>query len=232
MNLGDKIKIAMAEAGIRTNKELAQKMDCWPHEIGFWINGQRKPKLESIQKLSGVLNKPLEYFLSGVNEFAPLEDTPHPRMETLNEIVSLKEIGAVRCGEFCLLVSETGNIRTRIINRDFLPPKAMRMSLEELQSRYFVFRAEGDSMEPVILEGDTLIVEKIYDNQCTSGEIILFADSDDHAVCKRIVMNADNIVLKSENSDKNRYPDRVFQGQELEDKRILARVVFIGRVPK
>ncbi len=222
MKLGDKIKKAMVDAGIKTQAELAKVLGSHPIEISKWINGKRTPKFETIKKIANVLDKPVNHFID-----IPISGEP------LDNIVFLKEIGAVRCGAFQLLINENGEYQTQIHARGILPFKAQRMTLEEIQNTYYVFKAEGDSMIPVIFNGDTLIIEKIEDNAYENGEIVLFADSEDSVVCKRIYKNGNGILLQSENHDKENFPDMEFNGINPEEQyaRVLGRVVYIGRVP-
>jgi SOS-response transcriptional repressor LexA len=223
MELGDKIRRAMVDAGVKTQAELAGMLQSHPIEVSKWINGKRTPKFETIKKIANVLDKPVSYFIDIPTGAEPLEN-----------LVFLKEIGAVRCGAFQLLINENGEYQMQVHAKSILPFKAQRMTLEEIQNKYYIFRAEGDSMVPVILDGDTLIIEKIEDNSFENGEIVLFADSDDSIVCKRIYKTQNGILLQSENNrESEKFPDMEFTGLQPDDEhaRILGRVVHIGRVP-
>lgn len=228
MTLGEKIKVSMIEAGIKTNRDLANRLGCWPQEVGFWINGKRNPSIETRKKLAKILNKPEDFFFELSDQLKSHEEI----FERFDNVVFLKEIGGVRCGNFQLLVdSENGEFLVHVQNRNVLPAKSQKMTLEEVQNKFFVFYAEGDSMSPIILDGDSLIIEKIENNQFENGDIVIFADSDNHAVCKRIYKIKNGIILKSENNNKEMYPDLELKGAELRDNRVLGKVVYIGRVP-
>jgi DNA polymerase V len=67
-------------------------------------------------------------------------------------------------------------------------------------STYF-FEAEGESMAPLILPGDVLVVDRVL--KPTYGRIVIVV-YDEELVCKRLVREHNRVVLRSENP---RYPD-------------------------
>lgn len=70
-----------------------------------------------------------------------------------------------------------------------------------------VIEGEGDSMEPTISEGDTLLVD-LRQTKIMSGRVYAIADAEDHTRVKRLLKSLDGrIIVRSDNPDKRLYPD-------------------------
>lgn len=89
---------------------------------------------------------------------------------------------------------------------------------------YVYLRVSGDSMSPMILEGDLVLVrcQDIVDNGTYAVVII---DNED-GVVKKIFMSKGRIELRSENPY---YPPRIFEGEECARVRIFGKVVECKR---
>ena len=66
------------------------------------------------------------------------------------------------------------------------------------QSSTFFFEDSGNSMTPLIVPGDILVVDRSI--EATNDKIIV-AHLDGAMICKRIYTNKKNIILKSENKN-------------------------------
>lgn len=100
------------------------------------------------------------------------------------------------------------------------------MGLSHISSRQSVLMdVTGDSMEPLLTEGDTLLVDK-SDQDIMDGKIYVVTLGDELRV-KRIHKSLNGLILRSENP---RYPDIPVEGPDLETFRVHGRVRWFGRV--
>ncbi|MCR4889333.1 MAG: XRE family transcriptional regulator [Ruminococcus sp.] len=85
---------------------------------------------------------------------------------------------------------------------------------------YMWLRVKGDSMEPLILEGDLVLV-RLQDTVESGEYAVVIVDSEDGLV-KEIKLDNDSITLISKNPY---YPPRVFKGEDTNRIRIVGKVV-------
>ena len=83
----------------------------------------------------------------------------------------------------------------------------------------------GDSMEPLIQNGDTILIDQ-HDKNITDGQIYVVTLGDELRV-KRIYKGINGLILRSENT---RYPDINVSSCEIESLVIHGRVRWFGRV--
>ena len=76
---------------------------------------------------------------------------------------------------------------------------------------YFALRISGDSMEPKISNGDTVIVRRQPD--CENGEIAIVLIDREDATCKRIKKMSSGIMLISDNP---KYNPMVYTAREVQ----------------
>lgn len=103
-------------------------------------------------------------------------------------------------------------------------------SWEEIDRRtakngtYFALRIKGDSMEPRMFEGDTVIVR--HQNTAETGDCAIVAINGDTATCKRIRIDPNGIYLIPLN---NKYDPKFFSNEEIESLpiTILGKVVEV-----
>lgn len=98
------------------------------------------------------------------------------------------------------------------------------LGYEEIAKRdgeFFGLKIDGNSMEPYLLRGDTVIVKKQSDVE--SGDIAIVALNGSDAVCKRIMKDENGITLVSLNPA---YAPRRFDNEEIEN----LPVTILGKV--
>lgn len=91
---------------------------------------------------------------------------------------------------------------------------------------FFGLRIKGDSMEPDIHDGDTVIIRRQDDAE--SDEIVIALVNGNDGVCKRLKKYTDSIALVSLNPS---YEPMYFNSEEVEEKpvRIIGKVVELRR---
>lgn len=92
--------------------------------------------------------------------------------------------------------------------------------------KFFGLRIKGDSMEPDIHDGDTVIVRQQDDAE--NDEIVIALVNGNDGVCKRLKRYQDSIALVSLNA---KYEPMYFSQREIIDKpvRIIGKVVELRR---
>ncbi|MNG11146.1 putative HTH-type transcriptional regulator [compost metagenome] len=91
-----------------------------------------------------------------------------------------------------------------------------------------VIYADGDSMWPTVSDHDVLLVDESR-NELTDGQVYVLASADKGVIVKRLIKTAlGSWIIRSDNEDKNDYPDQVLSRNEINEHRIIGRVVWRG----
>lgn len=91
--------------------------------------------------------------------------------------------------------------------------------------KYSVINAIGDSMTPYIFDRDKLVVEHWHGEQIRDNRIYIFRFGDNIFV-KRLVLNLDQIIVKSDNKE---YSVRYIEKKDADDFQLIGRIVGIWR---
>ena len=92
--------------------------------------------------------------------------------------------------------------------------------------KYSVINASGDSMQPQIKDKDRLIVEHWNGEQITDNRVYIFRFKDQIFI-KRLVLNLDQIVVKSDNKE---YQTRYIEPPQADDFQIIGKIVGLMRM--
>ena len=107
-------------------------------------------------------------------------------------------------------------------------PDSWEEITEEMAAKgsYFGLRIKGDSMTPMLLDGDIVIVRQQDDVE--SGETAIVMVNGDDATCKRVVKQMHGISLVANNPA---YEPRFFTNQEIIDipVRVIGKVIELRR---
>ncbi len=91
-----------------------------------------------------------------------------------------------------------------------------------------VIYADGDSMWPTVSDHDVLLVDESR-IEPTSGHIYVLSSADKGVIVKRLIQAAlGNWIIRSDNEDKDTFPDQVLSRSEINEHRIIGRVVWRG----
>lgn len=90
---------------------------------------------------------------------------------------------------------------------------------------YFVINAIGNSMEPLIYDGDKLIIEQYEGEQILDNRPYLFCRNDEIFI-KRLAKNVDQLMIISENK---MFDVRKLEGEQLNEVNIIGQVVGLMR---
>ncbi len=206
MTVGERIKKLRRQHGL-TQEELGAKIGVQKAAIQKYEKGTvRNIKRDSLIKLATILNTTPEYLL-GWNE---KPSNIYPVDES--DMVLIPIVGRVAAGIQCLA-------ETNIV--DYEP--VMRSDVRGSE-QYIFLRVVGDSMYPVFIEDDLVLVR--CQSSVDSGSYAVVTIDDEDGVVKRVVYGDDWIELHSINP---MYPVRRFEGEDVMRIRVCGLVREIKR---
>ncbi|MBQ7450811.1 hypothetical protein IJS77_05275 [bacterium] len=92
-------------------------------------------------------------------------------------------------------------------------------------AEYFMSHSIDDSMSPVIMNGDFIIIEKSCKEELINNKIYAFMYNGNIYI-KRLTKNINQIVVFSENKD---YPTQYISNEDMKKFCLFGKVVYIGR---
>lgn len=192
----NRIKKLREEFGY-TQQDLANKLNGSKSVIGLYENEMRKPSLEILVKLSEIFDCSIDYILCKTN--------------IKNAVINVARIpilGTVKAG-YDWLAEE--NVVDYITLKENIP------NIKE----YYALRITGDSMLPLLSDGDLVIVHDQDDVE--SGQTAVILINGDEATVKKVIKTNEGIELHAMNPY---YPIKKFTYDEMNS----VPVKIIGRV--
>ena len=167
--------------------------------VSSWCTGAKMPRMGKIQMLADYFN---------IDKSDLLEE-PNSLGVKSNKGVQINVLGKVAAG---IPIEAIENI----VDTEEISQKMASTG------EFFGLKIKGDSMQPTICNGDTVIVKRQDDAE--SGDIVIALINGDNATCKRLVKYAEGISLISLNPA---YEPMVFSKKEIQEKpvKILGKVV-------
>lgn len=122
-----------------------------------------------------------------------------------------------------------GEDNTHVEIRGVMAFKSAWLRANNLSQKYLdVIYANGHSMEPTINDGDVLLVDESK-IEPKDGQIFAMQSESKGTIVKRLVKSdIDGWIIRSDNPDKARYGDEVLRDGEINEVRIIGRVVWRG----
>lgn len=143
------------KAGL-TQTALAKILHVSRSTVAMWENNGNEPSNDKIMQLADIFNVTTDYLLN-----APTQNR-NPRIPVLGTVAAGIPIDAIE----------------EIVDWEEIP-QAMAH-----QGEFFGLRIKGRSMEPRIMQGDTVIVRKQED--ISSGDIAIVLVNGEEATCKKV----------------------------------------------
>lgn len=233
-----RLKKALSEAGIPewgAGVRLAKMAKVTPKACSKWLNGESMPGGAKMLALAAALNVRVEWLEYGRGDMresspapSPAADAgarPSPRSFDLkNEpgytgVLQLTARGSTGDGE------DNPHIEIRGI----LAFKSDWLRANRLNPRHLdVIYAEGHSMEPTIYSRDVLLIDESK-IEPKDGHIFAMQSESKGTIVKRLVKSDfDGWIIRSDNPDKARYGDETLRDGEINEVRIIGRVVWRG----
>lgn len=205
MTTGERIKMLRKKHNM-TQEELGAKIGVQKAAIQKYEKGTVKNiKRDSLIKLAKCLDTTPEFLLGW-------DETPSNIIPIDEEFVMIPVVGRVAAGLSCFA-------ETNIV--DYEPVTKSTIIDGE---QYAFLRVIGDSMYPVFMEGDLVLVR--CQSAVDSGKYAVVTIDEEDGVIKKIVYGKDFIELQSINP---MYPPRRFEKEEMMRIRVFGVVKEIKR---
>lgn len=170
-----------------------------------WVNAKTYPRIDKIELMANYFGISKADLVEDHDEYTGKPSTPKGNI--------VKVLGRVAAGIPLEAITD-------IVDEEEIPEELARTG------EFFGLRISGDSMEPDIHDGDTVIVKRQDDAE--SDEIVIALVNGNDGVCKRLKKYADSIALISLNPN---YEPMYFNQEEIEEKpvKIIGKVVELRR---
>ena len=194
-------------------KELAQITQMPYRTLYNYLSGEREPTPENLQKLVAHLGININWLLTGEGKMFIKKPRWLEEKEELEDMA--QEFGAEIIHPVPVLGYIPAGFPTEI------PDDAVIewIYLPEVPKGSFVFKAKGDSMSPIIKDGDYIVVHPHRD--IVSGNIVVYQNEWGEVCVKRYRVKGGKVFLVPENPD---YPTIEF---DPEQHRIIGKVIDI-----
>lgn len=123
------------------------------------------------------------------------------------------------CGDGCMVFNETSE--KLAVTKDVITNYSDK-------NKYSVIVARGQSNEPTIMNNDKLIIQHITNNLIIDNQLYVFS-YDGQIYIKRLIKNIDEIVIISDNPDKSVYRNQYVSKENMNDLKILGKVIGLLR---
>jgi phage repressor protein C with HTH and peptisase S24 domain len=219
MNFIDKLKSARINNDL-TQSQLSEKLQALgrkvsAQQISSWERGDYSPSHKNLSAICEVFSLDLNYFTEK-SESEQIHPISHDESDLPDEFSLVeKRKGAISAGPG---LRPDNDVDFRLAFRnDWLEQFGGTKQL-------FVVRVEGDSMEPTLMESDTVLINKNA-NVIGAGGGIFAINWHDMVLVKRLQMNpqTNEIIIKSDNPN---YDSIVVKPDEIE---IEGKVIWYGR---
>lgn len=205
MGIGRNIESFRKQAKL-TQGELGEKLHVSNKTISSWEKGRTEPNIGMIEAMCEIFKCEKTDLIDGI--FKPQAQSSN---QANHKIINV--LGRVAAGIPIDSISE-------IIDQEYIT--------EELAQKgeYFGLRIKGDSMSPVIMDKDTVIVRSQEDAE--TDEIVIALINGHDGVCKKLKKLDNGLMLISINPQ---YAPLVFTSAEIDQTpvKIIGKVVEIRR---
>ncbi len=234
-DFGERLK--SARKGKLTQEDLSEATGISQNAICNYENGKRRPNAPRIQSICAALGISPSWLLTGEGPMAPEEQLPGLEEEPLRPY-------APAAAAFALDSSKDGKGMINVPRvASALPKGRSSFDMQMDGAGYWAFasdfllrkgdpesmvvmQAQGDSMEPEIMDGDMVLIDQSK-RAVRLGRIYAVA-FEDVIYLKRIDKEPGRIILKSVNPDYQ--PIALDLRERIVDKfRIIGQVLWVGR---
>jgi len=232
---GDSPPLNQTEIGERCEWKSPQSM------VSQYINAHVALNLDALVKLSRVLDfEPAEVsptLASGIARAteirsgtdrtdAPAANTPFPAggdaEATEDRYAHIPQYSAKAAAGFGHENPHVETVATLAFKLDWLRTKGVKAD------NLFVMYADGDSMWPTVDHHDVLLVDTSR-TEATDGHVFVLTSTDRGSIVKRLVQSPlGGWIIRSDNEDKDEYPDLLLSRSEVNEHRIIGRVIWRG----
>ena len=171
----------------KTQTDIVETFDISPSTVSDWCNAKKFPRIDKIEMLANFLN----IYKSDLIE-------EHGRTDMFgNPVVNIPILGIVKAG-YDYLAQENW-IGTIDIDKKLAD-----------SGEFFALKVHGDSMFPVLIESDIVIIKK--QNDFENGDLVVAIVNGDEATIKKGRKNDNSILLQPLNTN---YEPLIFTYDEM-----------------
>ena len=178
-----------------TQSQLAEELNISPSAIGMYEQGRRKPSYELLEEICDYFNVDMDYLMGRSDIKNRYQAGLKYDWEDKKQEDSNIDMNTVNTDYIMIPLYESISAGYGASNSEFIEMIPV-FGLKKNGTTYFAVKVEGDSMEPKIPNGSTIIIKK--DIQIESGEIGEFNLNDENFVKQKKVVK-DRIILHSFN---------------------------------
>ena len=201
-----------------TQSQLAEELNISPSAIGMYEQGRRKPSYELLEEICDYFNVDMDYLMGRSDIKNRYQAGLKYDWEDKKQEDSNIDMNTVNTDYIMIPLYESISAGYGASNSEFIEMIPV-FGLKKNGTTYFAVKVEGDSMEPKIPNGSTIIIKK--DIQIESGEIGAFNLNDENFVKQKKLVK-DKLVLHSFNLA---YDDKVVS--EFDDFKEYGKVVKV-----
>lgn len=178
-----------------TQSQLAEELNISPSAIGMYEQGRRKPSYELLEEICDYFNVDMDYLMGRSDIKNRYQAGLKYDWEDKKQEDSNIDMNTVNTDYIMIPLYESISAGYGASNSEFIEMIPV-FGLKKNGTTYFAVKVEGDSMEPKIPNGSTIIIKK--DIQIESGEIGAFNLNDENFVKQKKVVK-DRLILHSFN---------------------------------
>lgn len=178
-----------------TQSQLAEELNISPSAIGMYEQGRRKPSYELLEEICDYFNVDMDYLMGRSDIKNRYQAGLKYDWEDKKQEDSNIDMNTVNTDYIMIPLYESISAGYGASNSEFIEMIPV-FGLKKNGTTYFAVKVEGDSMEPKIPNGSTIIIKK--DIQIESGEIGAFNLNDENFVKQKKVVK-DKLILHSFN---------------------------------
>ena len=178
-----------------TQSQLAEELNISPSAIGMYEQGRRKPSYELLEEICDYFNVDMDYLMGRSDIKNRYQAGLKYDWENKKEEKSNLNIDTINTDYMMIPLYESISAGYGASNSEFIEMIPV-FGLKKNGTTYFAVKVEGDSMEPKIPNGSTIIIKK--DIAIENGEIGAFCLNDENFVKQKKLIK-DKLVLHSFN---------------------------------
>lgn len=192
--------------------DLAKALNITEATVSNWVNGLKFPRDNALNKISKLFDISVSELVDGEIPDS-ISSLPLNAWLPQNDNIKIPFYGDVSAG----LGDYAGGYPAE--DYEMIPSSKILSGYE-----YFCLRVDGDSMEPELHNGDTVLIrcQSIVEN----GDIGVAIVDGERGLIKRIFVKHNQIELQPENES---YSPEIFKGADTNRVRILGKVVSVNR---
>ncbi len=170
--LGQKIR-ELRRKNKLTQSQLANMLHVTSGSVGMWETDKREPDLQMLNKIATQFNVSIDYLLG--------KDEPGVINKSYSRI---PVYGTIPAG-----------VPTEMIDNSFIEDyEDIDINLTKGGKQYFGLKVKGNSMSPIFLNGDVLILRK--QDTCENGQYCAVSINHTECTFKKVVLKANGITLQ------------------------------------